>query len=63
VLTLAFQALARRGTVEVLRALEQRQVRFSEAVGEPDALRRRHAGDARGVFISQVVTYGSHGQV
>ena len=53
---------ARGGAIELLRALEERQVRFPEAVREPDALRRRHARDTRGVFVTQVVTHGSHGQ-
>jgi hypothetical protein len=62
VLAFAFELAPRGGAIEVMRALEERQVGFPEVVREPDALGRRHARDTCGVFVSQVVAHGSHGQ-
>jgi hypothetical protein len=62
VLAFAFELAARVGAIEVVRVLEEGQVCFPKTVREPDALCRRHARDTCGVFVSQVVAYGSHGQ-
>jgi hypothetical protein len=62
VLAFAFEPATGGGAVEVLGALEERQVRFSEAVRETDALRGCHTSDAQGVFVTQVVADRSHGQ-